>query len=105
VRIILDECVPRRFGALLTGHAVITLPRAGWAGVKNGRLLTLIDGAYDVFITLDKNLAWQNTASGLGFAVVVLKARSNRIADIAQLAPEVRKALPLLKPGDLINLP
>jgi hypothetical protein len=66
---------------------VNTVPRAGWVGVKNEELLALIDGAYDVFITRDKNLAWQNTASGLAFAVIVLSARSNRIAGVALMAP------------------
>lgn len=105
MRIILDECVPRRFGTLLTGHAVTTVPRVGWAGVKNGNLLSLIDGAFEAFVTLDKNLAWQNPTSSLRFGIIVLKARSNRIGDVGALAPMVMSALATLAPGQLIYLP
>jgi hypothetical protein len=54
MRVILDECLPRRFGLELPGHLVSTVPLAGWAGVSNGKLLALIAGNYDVFVTVDK---------------------------------------------------
>jgi hypothetical protein len=105
VRIILDECVPRRFGALLIGHTVTTVPRAGWAGVKNGKLLSLINGAFDVFITLDKHLAWQNSIVPAQFGIIVLRVKSNRMADVRPLAPSVLSALPQLAPARVTYLP
>ena len=56
MRVILDECLPRRLGLELSGHLVSTVPLAGWAGVSNGKLLARIAGNYDAFVTVDKNL-------------------------------------------------
>jgi hypothetical protein len=56
MRVILDECLPRRLGLELSGHLVSTVPLAGWAGISNGKLLARINGNYDAFITVDKNL-------------------------------------------------
>jgi len=78
VRVILDECLPRRLGTLLTGHVVTTVPQAGWAGVANGRLLALIGDAFDAFVTVDKNLAAQQATENLAFGIVVLRAPSGQ---------------------------
>ncbi len=59
MRVILDECLPRRLGLELPGHLVSTVPLAGWAGISNGELLARIDGNYDAFVTVDKNLPAQ----------------------------------------------
>jgi hypothetical protein len=59
MRILLDEDLPRRFGALLVGHEVTTVPQCGWSGVKNGKLLALAATQFDVFLTMDKNLEYQ----------------------------------------------
>jgi hypothetical protein len=59
VRVILDECLPRRLGLELSGHVVLTVPQAGLAGMANGELLARIQGSYDAFITIDQNLAVQ----------------------------------------------
>lgn len=78
MRVLLDECLPRRLGALLTGHAVSTVQQMGWAGLKNGALLDQIGAGFDVFITIDRNLPAQQDLSLRAFGVVVLRARSNR---------------------------
>ena len=67
MRIILDECLPRRLGLELPGHLVTTVPLAGWASVSNGRLLARINGNYDAFITVDKNLPAQQKNHLAGF--------------------------------------
>ncbi len=105
MRVILDECLPRLFGLLLVGHTVTTVPRAGWSGVKNGRLLTLIAGAHDAFITIDRNLPAQQALSGLSFGIIVLGAVSNRTIDLAPLAPSVIATLALLQPGEVRYVP
>ena len=53
MRVLLDECLPRRLGLELTGHLVSTVPQAGWAGISNGKLLALIASNYDTFLTVD----------------------------------------------------
>jgi predicted nuclease of predicted toxin-antitoxin system len=87
MRILLDECLPARLRKELHGHDIQTVPGAGWDGVKNGRLLRLIAGSasYDVFVTMDKNLPSEQKTADLPFAIVVLRARSNRFEDTRPL--------------------
>lgn len=96
---ILDECLPRKFGRELVGHEVSTVAKAGFAGVKNGELLKKIDGLVDAFITVDQNLPSQQSVSRHTFGVIVLRARTNKIEDIAPLAADVLAALSALTPG------
>jgi hypothetical protein len=74
MRVLLDECLPRRLGLELVGHLVSTVPQAGWAGISNGKLLALIDGHYDAFVTADKNLPAQQKTASLSFGVIVLRS-------------------------------
>ena len=101
MRILLDEDLPRRLGALLVGHEVTTVPRYGWSGVKNGKLLALAATKFDVFLTMDKNLEYQQNMATLPVAVLVLEAVSNRIEHLAPLVPSVLKELNHLPPRTL----
>ena len=74
--ILLDESLPRRLSRALAEHTVTTVVEAGWSGVKNGKLLALAAGQYDVFVTADRNLQYQQNLSSLPLAVVVLSAIS-----------------------------
>ena len=98
--------VPARFRRELPGHETQTVPQAGWAGIKNGRLLRLIAGSgkFDVFLTVDKNLPRQQKISGLPFAVVVLRARSNNIADVRPFVPKILRRLAGFQPGHVYVL-
>src|ERR1035437_8402248 len=101
MRILLDECMPARLRRNLPGHTVKTVPQAGWASIKNGKLLRLIaaSGKFDVFLTVDKNLPYEPKIEGLPFAVVVLRAKSNRLADVVPFAPELLRRLTEFQPG------
>jgi hypothetical protein len=101
MRVILDECLPRKLGLELVGHIVTTVPQAGWAGILNGRLLGLIGGIFDAFVTVDKNLPAQQKTGVLSFGVIVLRAPSNRLKDLRPLIPAVLSALTTLKPGQM----
>jgi hypothetical protein len=101
MHILLDEDLPRRFGALLVGHEVTTVPRCGWSGVKNGKLLALAATQFDVFLTMDKNLEYQQNMATLPIAVLALEALSNRIAHLAPLVPSVLRELNHLPPRTL----
>jgi len=59
VRILLDECLPRRLKRDLTGHIARTVQEMGWAGTRNGDLLALAANDFDVFLTVDRNLSFQ----------------------------------------------
>ncbi len=101
MRVLLDECLPARLRRDLPGHDVRTVPGAGWAGIKNGRLLRLIadSGHYDVFLTMDNSLPKQQRLRDLPFAVVVLRAESNRFEDTHLLMPEVARRLAEFRAG------
>jgi predicted nuclease of predicted toxin-antitoxin system len=106
MRILLDECLPARLRRELPGHQVQTVPQSGWAGIKNGRLLRLIadSGKFDAFLTMDKNLPREQNISGLPFAVVVLRARSNNIAHVRPFVPEILRRLSEFQPGQVYIL-
>lgn len=102
MRLLLDECVPVRLKRALPGHEVSTVVAQGWSGVKNGRLLALASKEFDAFITVDKNLPYQQNTQELPVAVVVLDAISNEIASLLPLIPALETALAALKQGSFV---
>ena len=104
MRILLDESLPRDLAALLVGHEVVTVRAVGWSGVKNGKLLTLAAARFDVFITADRNIEFQQNLSALPIAVLVLIVRRTRIQDIQPLIPELLKVLDHVSPKTLRNI-
>lgn len=104
MRILLDEDLPRSLGALLVGHEVNTVARCGWSGVNNGKLLALASTRFDVFLTMDRNLEYQQNMAKLPVAVLVLEALSNRIEHLTPLIPSALKQLNHLAPCTLLRL-
>jgi len=104
VRLLLDECIPKRLNREFTEHEVRTVQQAGWSGLANGRLLSAAEHDFDVFITVDQSLRFQQNVSGFAIAVVVLEARSNDIEDLRPLVPRVRALLAELRPGQVIRV-
>ena len=101
MRILLDECLPARLGRELVGHEANTAPQMGWAGLKNGALLTrAVAAGFDVFLTVDRNLPRQQNLTAHAIAVVVLRCPTNDIADLRKLVPELRAKLPAAKKGE-----
>jgi len=80
------------------------VPEAGWAGKKNGELLKLLAGKFEAFVTIDKNLVYQQNLSGVPFGVVAIGARSNRLADLEPLVPRILEALSTLRPGEVLRV-
>lgn len=101
MRVLLDECIDRRLAREIVGHEVQTVPEAGWAGTKNGDLLALAENRFDVFVTVDRNLYFQQNVPRFSIAVVVLRARSNRLADLRPLVPRLLVVLPMAKRGEV----
>lgn len=99
MRVLLDECVDRRLAARISGHEVRTVPQAGWAGLRNGDLLGLAELHFDAFVTVDRNLFFQQRITRFSIAVIVLRASSNRLADLIPLDPELLEALAVAKSG------
>ncbi len=105
MRVLLDECVDRRLARYLEGHSVTTVPKMGWAGVKNGKLLALAQEELAALVTMDKNLSYQQPLLEFKIAVVVVKAPSNRLADLLPLVPDILAALASAKPGQAMLVP
>lgn len=101
MRILLDEDLPRRLGPLLLGHEVSTVPQSGWAGIKNGKLLTLAAAKFDVFLTMDQNIEFQQNLAALPIAILIVHAMSNRLEHLKPLAPEMLKELNHIQPRSL----
>jgi hypothetical protein len=99
VKVLLDECVDWRFGRDIVGHDVKTARQMGWAAIKNGELLALAEQQFDVFVTVDRNLSFQQNLAALSIALVVLHARTNRLADLRPLVPKVLAAIESAIPG------
>ena len=93
MRILLDECIDRRFAKEIEGHDVVTVPQAGWAGIKNGELLTRAQAHFDVFVTVDRNLAFQQNVPQFTIAVIVLQAPTNCLRDLRPLLPKLLQTL------------
>ena len=104
MRLLLDECVPKRFKRELHGHDVKTVQDMGWAGIKNGALLRLADGQFDALLTVDQGIEYQQNLSGLRISVVIMRALSNDVDDLHPLLPAVEQALAGLSPGDFIRV-
>ena len=101
MRVFLDECVDWRLSRDVSGHDVKTAQQMGWAAIKNGELLALASDRFDVFVTVDRNLAFQQNPGTLPIAVIVLQAKSNRLADLRPLVPRLLSAIDAAERGKL----
>jgi predicted nuclease of predicted toxin-antitoxin system len=79
MRILLDECLPNLLRHEITGHQVATVRRMGWSGTKNGALLALAEGNFEVFLTVDRNIQYQQNLTGKTISIVVLMAKNNQL--------------------------
>lgn len=104
MRLLLDESVPRRLRRALPAHTVKTALEMGWGGVKNGALLVLAAAEFDAFITVDKNLPYQQNIATLPVAVVVLRAHSNELQSLLPLVPRLEEVLATLRPRTLVQI-
>ena len=83
---------------MLVGHTTITVQRRGWASIKNGKLLALAAGEFDVLLTADKGMEYQQNLATLPISILIVLARSNRIEDLATAVPVILSALAELPP-------
>ena len=99
MRVLLDECVDVRLAAGLATVDVRTVADQGWLGISNGQLLTLAAAEFDVFVTVDRNLPFQQHLPKFDIAVILLRAKTNRLDDLVLLVPELVSAIPSAKKG------
>jgi len=103
MRVLLDECVPRKLRSELPGHDVKTVAEMRWAGTKNGALLRRAASEFDVLLTVDQGVPDQQNIEGLSLALVIIKAPSNDIKDLRPKMPEVLRVLTTIQPGQVVQ--
>ena len=104
MRLLLDENLDRRLANSLSGHEVESVQKNGWAGITNGELLRRAEQVFDVFVTMDGNIEFQQNYAQLSLAIVALRARSNRLSDTEPLMPKLLAQLPALQPGTITRV-
>ena len=105
MRILLDECIPRKLKNSLATHECCGVPDEDWAGKKNGELLTLAErSGFQVFITIDRGIEYQQNLEPRSIAVLLIRTKSNRLVDLLPHVPEVLKVLGSLQPGQLAKV-
>jgi predicted nuclease of predicted toxin-antitoxin system len=102
MKILLDECIPRKLKYSLPDHECQTVSEAGFAGEKNGSLLDLAERAgFEVFVTMDKGLEYEQNLAGRSIAILTLRAKSNRLADLLPLMPDLLGTMKLTRKGEI----
>ena len=105
MRILIDECLNWRLSRALTGHYAVSAQKLGWSGIKNGKLLALaVENGFDVFLTGDRNLTFQQNLTEFSIAIVVLEADGIQLHHTFPLMPKVLALLPELKPGKVVRV-
>ena len=99
MRVFLDECVDWRLSRDLVGHEVKTARQMGWTTTEDDPLLASASEQFDAFLTVDRNMIHQQNLSALPIAVIVLQARTNRLADLKPLIPKLLAVLKSPRPG------
>lgn len=99
MKFLLDECIDRKLAREFAGYEVKTVPQMGWSGIKNGQLLKLAEAEFDVFITVDRNLSFQQNLPQFNVAVIVLQAPSNRLEDLKPLMPKILESIGTVTKG------
>ena len=104
MRILLDECVDARLASYVSSHETLTVHDMGWQGVTNGELLAMAAGQFDVFVTVDRNLSFQQHLPSFEIAVILKHCRSNRLEDLRALLPALAAAIPTIKAGAVTHI-
>ena len=93
MRILLDESLPRRLRTIFIPHEVVTVVEAGWSGVTNGDLLRLAAPSFDVFVTADQNLQYQQNIEKYSISFIILNVTDNNYETILPLIPQIKLIL------------
>jgi len=104
MRILIDECLDWRLSRALPEHHCASVNQMHWHGLTNGMLLQNAQTEFDVFLTGDTNLSFQQNLTRFTIAVIVLEARSTRLVDTIKLMPQVKLILTNIQPGQVIRI-
>jgi predicted nuclease of predicted toxin-antitoxin system len=106
MKILIDECLPDELknSVAAMGHECETVRRAGYGSKKNGELLMLAEGRWDVLLTSDRNIKYQQNMTGRSVSILILRAKSNRVKDLLPLMPACAEALISIQPGRVLEV-
>ena len=104
MKIFLDECLDWRLSRDMVGHEVRTARQMGWTAIQNGELLLLASQSFDIFVTADRNLSFQQNLTAQSIAIIVLCAKSNRLSDLRTLLPFLLAAVGRARPGSVMRI-
>ncbi len=104
MKVLLDECLPKRLKQTLQGHEVATVPEMGWAGKTNGELLKLAKATFEAFVTVDQNLQYQQNLKESGMAIILVVIQNNRYETFKLITPKIQKALQTIRTGQIIQI-
>jgi hypothetical protein len=105
VRLLVDQCLPRYLAAELTGHEATTVRAQRGLGLRNGVLLrAAVDAGFEVFITNDSSIEFQQNVKRIGIAVIALMGFRNRIQDLWPVVPRILRELATIQPGQVVTI-
>lgn len=106
MKLLLDECLPRKLKFLLAqhGHECTTAREAGLGSKENGELIRLAEGRFDVLVTIDKNIRYQQNIRGRKIAILIIRAASNDISDIQVWIPDLIVSLISIQAGQIVEV-
>jgi hypothetical protein len=105
MKILLDECLPKKLKKDLAPHECQTVPDAGWSGLANGELLSTAErSGFEVFLTINRGIEYQQNLSSRHISVVLISSNSNRLADLQRQVPDILRMLKSLRPGQMVKV-
>jgi hypothetical protein len=103
MKVLLDECVPRKFKKSLIGHDCYTVPEAGLAGKTNGELLSLAEfSGFEIFLTVDHGIPYQQRLVGRRIAIVLLRVKSNQLVDLLPHGDSCLRCFKAIQPSEIV---
>lgn len=102
MRVLIDACLPIALQYHLPIDGIVTAREMGWQRLKNGALLAVAQGQFDLLITMDKSIPSQQSLKQYSIALLIIRACSNRLPDLLPLVPRILEALPKALPGTAI---
>jgi hypothetical protein len=105
MRVLIDECLPRRLKKHLVGYDCRTAPEAGLAGKRNGELLSIAQQQkYEIFMTMDKGVEYEQNLQGLSLGIIILRAKSNQLFDLLPYVSDCLEQMKSIKPGEVVRV-
>ena len=100
-RVLFDEDLPRQLRRYLPAYSIRTAQEEGWSGIKNGELLRRASDRFQVFVTADQQLQYQQNIARFAIGVVVIEARDTRLPSLRMLLPQLERAIEEVQPGSV----